>query len=238
MTFSNPPTEAKLALRPAADREVMPATPSGPKHGATVSFVYNELREDILHNKLGPGYRLVENDLTRRFGVSRGPVREALRRLAGEGLIEHIPNRGGMVCQHSDAEARELFEIRVELETLAARSAAQNGSPSARAAFSSAVDPIFAETPRDASTYLAQTARFHDAIMTLSGNASLKVLMDRLQSTAVMGQIVGRWSAETILASVREYRAIADAIFVMDPDAAAAGMRAHLDRAGAEARLR
>ena len=93
-----------------------PAPQTAPPHGATVKYVYDHLREDILQRRLGPGSRLIENDLTQRFDVSRGPIREALRRLAAEGLIEHVPNRGGMVRRLSRTEMREFFEIRIELE--------------------------------------------------------------------------------------------------------------------------
>ncbi len=94
-------------------------------HGATVAFIVERLRADILAGALAPGSRLVECDLTARFSVSRGPVREALRRLAAEGLIEHWPNRGAVVRRLSTRGMRELFEIRVEMEALAARLAAR-----------------------------------------------------------------------------------------------------------------
>src|SRR5579863_5768271 len=95
-----------------------------PAHGATVPFIVERLREDILAGRAPPGWRLVEWELTSRFGVSRGPVREALRRLAAEGLIEHRPHRGAEVRRLTVREMRELFQIRVEIESLAARLAA------------------------------------------------------------------------------------------------------------------
>src|SRR5271157_4397430 len=95
-----------------------------PAHGATVAHIVERLREDILAGRLSPGSRLVECDLTARFAVSRGPVREALRRLAADGLIEHWPHRGAVVRRLGEREIRELFLIRIELEALAARLAA------------------------------------------------------------------------------------------------------------------
>ena len=79
------PDEAGLALIGSVNR-------GAPAHGATVTFIVERLRDDILARRLPPGTRLVEIDLTARFAVSRGPVREALRRLAAEGLIEHVPH--------------------------------------------------------------------------------------------------------------------------------------------------
>src|ERR1700734_3172942 len=91
------------------------APAAGPAHGATVAHIVERLRGDILAHALAPGARLVENDLTLRFAVSRGPVREALRRLAAEGLIEHAPHRGALVRRLSPREIQELFQIRVGL---------------------------------------------------------------------------------------------------------------------------
>ena len=73
------------------------AAVSAPPHGATVAHIVDGLRCDILAHRLSPGARLIESALTKRFAVSRGPVREALRRLAAEGLIEHAaePRRRG-----------------------------------------------------------------------------------------------------------------------------------------------
>ena len=97
-------SEGSRVSNPAAVEDT--ATPRGagrlsdrrgddpPLHGATVAFIVERLREDILTGRAPPGWRLVEWELTSRFGVSRGPVREALRRLAAEGLIEHWPHRG------------------------------------------------------------------------------------------------------------------------------------------------
>ena len=106
---------------PSARRDAARATPVPPAHGATVAFIVEQLREDILAGRLPPGSRLVECDLTSRFGVSRGPVREALRRLTADGLIEHWPHRGAVVRRLTEREIRELFAIRIEMEALAAR---------------------------------------------------------------------------------------------------------------------
>jgi len=209
------------------------ATQPPPKHGATVGFVYGKLREAILRRELGPGSRLVESELTSRFGVSRGPVREALRRLAGEGLIEHVPNRGGRVSKHSGADRRELFRIRIELEALAARRAARNDDPIAQAAFSQAVLRTFDDSPRHVAEYVAESAAFHEAVMTLAGNKALQELLGRLRLTLVMARAREWLSPDAILTSLREHRAIANAITEHDPDAAAAAMRAHIARAAA-----
>ena len=209
-----------------------------PAHGATVAFIVERLREDILAGQLARGSRLVECDLTARFAVSRGPVREALRRLAAEGLIEHAPHRGAVVRRLSGRAIGELFQIRAEMEALAARLAAGCADEAARALFSERIRPIFDDRPRRGPDYLSENAAFHDAMMALAGNQQLRELATRLHLPLIMAQVGGVLTAEALEASVREHRAIAEAILRRDPETAAARMRAHLQRAAALALAR
>jgi DNA-binding GntR family transcriptional regulator len=204
-----------------------------PAHGATVTFIVERLREDILAGRLQPGARLVECELTLRFAVSRGPVREALRRLAAEGLIEHAPHRGAGVRRLSARAIRELFEIRAELEALAARLAAGCDDDAARARFCESIRPIFDGRRRQAPDYLSENAAFHDALMALAGNLQLRELATRLHLPLIMAQVGGVLTAGALEDSVREHRAIAEAVLRRDPETAAARMRAHLRRAAA-----
>lgn len=218
--------------------EQIEALPSGPAHGATVAHVVERLRDDILAHRLAPGARLVENDLTLRFAISRGPVREALRRLAAEGLIEHLPHRGAVVRRLSRVEIQELFQIRVELESLAARLAAEADDSERRALFAEAIRPIYDESPRQTCEYMAENAAFHDAILTLAGNRQLRDLALRLQLPLIMAQVGDVLTPKVLEQSVREHRSIAAAILARDPRAAAAAQRAHLERAAATALTR
>ena len=126
-------------------RQVRAAVP--PAHGATVAFIVERLREDILAGRLEPGSRLIEFDLTARFAVSRGPVREGLRRLSADGLIEHWPHRGAVVRRLTEREIRELFLIRIEMEALAARLAAAADAPDRRDRFAASIKPIYSDEP-------------------------------------------------------------------------------------------
>jgi DNA-binding GntR family transcriptional regulator len=202
-----------------------------PAHGATVSFIVEKLHEDILAGRLPQGWRLVEWELTSRFGVSRGPVREALRRLAAEGLIEHSPHRGAWVRRLTAREIRELFQIRVEMESLAARLAAEADDPERRARFADAIRPIFGEQPRRGPAYLEENAAFHEAVMALADNHQLRDLAMRLQLPLIMAQAGDVLTPKVLEASVREHRAVAKAILERDAGDAAALMRAHLERA-------
>lgn len=217
----------------------MAANHAEPAHGETVAHIVAMLREDILARRVGPGERLVESELTSRFAVSRGSVREALRRLAAEGFIEHMPNRGAIVRRLSLQEIGELFQIRAELEALAARLAAEAAAdPQKRAGFEAAIAPIFDERPREPCAYLAENAAFHAAVMTLGGNRQLRDLSLRLHLPLIMAQAADALTPLALAASVREHRAIAAAILAADPLAADAAVRAHLDRAAAIASSR
>jgi DNA-binding GntR family transcriptional regulator len=206
---------------------------NAPAHGATVAHIVEQLRDDVLARRLKPGERLVECDLTARFAVSRGPVREALRRLAAEGLIEHAPNRGAVVMRLSPRDICELFQIRFEIEALAARLAAQSTDRAARMRFVEEIGMIFADAPRRMSEYLDENAAFHAAVLRLAGNRQLADVSSRLRLPLIMAQVGDALTAEVMNVSVREHRAIAAAIVDGDATAAANAARAHLERAAA-----
>ena len=85
-----------------------------------------QIRDAILDAQFAPHQRLIEADLSERYGASRASVRTALLNLAGEGLVERLPNRGARVRAISVDEAIEIVEVRIGLETLCARKAAEN----------------------------------------------------------------------------------------------------------------
>ena len=219
--------------RALAGRGQARAAPASPAHGATVAFIVERLREDILAGRLQPGSRLIEFDLTVRFAVSRGPVREGLRRLSADGLIVHWPHRGAIVRRLTEREIRELFLIRIEMEALAARLAAAADAPDRRARFVASIEPIHSDAPRNPCDYLKENAAFHDAVMALADNLELRDLAVRLQLPLIMAQVGDVLTRPVLEASVREHRLIAEAIVERDPGAAAARMREHLERAAA-----
>ena len=221
------------AARASAKQRLALAPPEPPAHGATVAFIVERLRADILAGRLEPGSRLIEGDLTARFAVSRGPVREGLRRLSADGLIEHWPHRGAIVRRLTEREIRELFLIRIEMEALAARLAAAADAPDRRARFAASIAPIYSDSPRNPCDYLKENAAFHDAVMALADNLELRELAARLQLPLIMAQVgdvltppCSRPRFESIAPSPRRS-------CERDPAAASARMRAHLERAAA-----
>lgn len=212
--------------------------PAARGRGTTVGHVVTHLKDGIFYGRYAPGQRLIEADLTRELGVSRGPLREAFRRLTAEGLIESVPNRGAIVRRLTATETQELFQIRTALETLAARLAAETiSSPDVRARFEAAIAPIWSDQPRDTpSAYLDENRVFHQAVADASGNEQLAALVRQLQLPLIMFQLSGALTPETLAKSNAEHRAIAKAILAGDGNAAAAAIAAHLDRAAKFAR--
>ncbi len=206
-----------------------------PKRGDTGASVAERLTRSIRQGALAPGQRLIEAELTRELGVSRGPLREAFRRLDAEGLIEIIPNRGAIVRRLSFREALELFEIRTELEAYAARKAAERiDDPCIRARFIRAIAPIAVPGKRrNIAAYLEENRQFHEAILDAADNRQLLGLDRQLQLSLILAQIGPALTTDAIARSLAEHHDIAKAILAGKRKTAARAIRAHLGRASA-----
>lgn len=143
--------------------------------------VYERLRHDIIAGELAPGTALVELPLAERYGISRTPVREALRRLEHDGLVERH-DRSLRVCATSPEQVLEIYEVRIALEGIAARSAAEKRSTYDLARLRAAVEEMRATDPSDPSAMAAANLRFHEAMWAAGRNATLVELLDRLQA--------------------------------------------------------
>jgi DNA-binding GntR family transcriptional regulator len=139
-----------------------------------VELTLRRLRHEILSGALAPGERLVEEHLTHRFGTSRAPLREALRQLAEQGLIEHLPRRGVRVAELSAADADELFALRNVLERHAVQVAfAQPGAASLAGV--TAAWQLMADAARTGDAFAEHNAHqcFHVEVVALAGQRHL-----------------------------------------------------------------
>lgn len=142
------------------------------------------LRSDIVSGELVPGERLVEVRLSQRYGVSRVPVREALRTLASEGLVVVEPYRGARVASLSADEAEDLFEVRETVERTSARRAAQRAGQDALIELEVIVARGRAALAEDRLDVLPElNDRFHLAVARASGNPALVALQQQLSGT-------------------------------------------------------
>ncbi|GIJ36248.1 GntR family transcriptional regulator [Micromonospora sediminimaris] len=146
-----------------------------------VELAVSRLTREILSGRSDPGERLVEEQLTRRLGISRAPLREALRLLAQRGLVEHVPRRGVRVATLSDRDVRELYELRDVLERFAVRSAIPVSRESDLAGLRAALDQMSEATRNGDRLAVAESHRaFHVALVALAGNRQLSSVYDSI----------------------------------------------------------
>lgn len=143
-----------------------------------VELALDRLRRDILSGRTDPGERLVEEQLTRRLGISRAPLREAMRLLAQQGLVEHIPRRGARVATLSDDDVRELYEVRDVLERHAVASMPERPDLTGLRA---SLEVMRKATEADDRLELANAhRRFHVEVVALGGNRQLVALYESI----------------------------------------------------------
>ena len=184
--------------------------------------VYALLRERILDNSLLPGATLREEALAQDLSVSRVPVREALRRLAAEGLVTLVPRQGAIVSSLTIKQFLDAYRVREALEALAIRLAVPHVTADDLAALETLQDEMSAAAAAgDAEAFFAANAAFHALFVTRSQNDDLQTihgtLVDRMRrylspSTQLRGGMER---------SLLEHRAILDAVLAGDADAAA-----------------
>ena len=198
------------------------------------STVYEQIRTAILSGELSNSERLVEEDLAVSLGISRTPVREALRRLAAEGLVDVSPNRGARVAEWDDHDLREIFDLRSILESHACELA----TPRASAAEIEFLENICEEMEALAKTDLSSEQRlpalaaknriFHGKIIEMSNSSRLGLLIETLIHVPIVMQTYKVYSPEALERSLRHHREIVNAMKAGDEVWAASVMRAHV----------
>lgn len=152
-------------------------------HDSLSDRAYEGIRRRIIEVELQPGARLVERDLAAELEVSRIPLREALKRLAAEGLVVLVPRRGALVSPFSPAQVRDLFDLRESLEVLAARLAAERADPAGLELLAASLEAARQATATgDQVRIAAANAAFHAAVVQASGNELLVALMGPLNA--------------------------------------------------------
>jgi DNA-binding GntR family transcriptional regulator len=195
------------------------------------------VRRSIIRGDYPPGQRLTEDALAEECGVSRVPVREALRVLAAEGFVRTQPYYGVFVAELSAAEANDLLEVRAVLEPLAGALAAQRRTADQLAKLSAIVrDGRRASREKRYDEVSALNGRFHEQLAVASGNSSLTLLISQLGDKIewVYSVEVRRRAAD----SWAEHATIVRAVKDQDPTAAADAVRGHIQAAAAAYRRR
>ncbi len=201
----------------------------------------------ILGGEYPPGTHLQQDELCARFGVSRTPIREALRKLQAQNLVDLIPNKGATVRVRTRRELLEVYALRAELEGFASALAAANAEPTAIAELQSAQDEMSRAMdeleqgriqPEDEAAFNARITaaneRFHAVIHRLADNSRLTRMLGELQAyfpKDYVWRAIGD-SAEGHVLSIVEHERIRDALAASDESSARAAMTAHIEHAG------
>jgi DNA-binding GntR family transcriptional regulator len=195
--------------------------------------VYTALKEDILKWVLTPGTNLQEGQLAERFGVSRTPVREAIRRLAAEGLVTLIPQRGAVVAEVAIRDVYEAYDMREWLEPAACRLAAERMSDKAIASLEALLNdlPESRPSPERLERVLSVDRQLHNAVLEAAGNRLLMQVVDDMRNRTTRVQFLVPMGRAAL--SQEEHWRIVAALRDRNPDEAEAAMRDHLRRAKA-----
>lgn len=175
--------------------------------------VVTRIRDAIVSGEFKPGQRLVERDLCERFGVSRPPVREALRQLDAEGFVQTIANRGPIVAELDFGTVRALYEVRAVLEAQAAKLFAERASQEEIQALHKAVRLIeVAYDEGSVDEKLAAKNRFYDIIIKGSRNELLSSMFRTINERSNLMRRMSMSSKERLPKSLSEIRAIVEAV--------------------------
>ena len=193
--------------------------------------VYEVLRERIASGKIERGSRLHQEDLAKEFGVSRTPVREALRRLAAEGLVDLFANRGARVATATDEQLRSSYETRLVVEPGAARMAADRGLSEPMKLMRAAIADE-ERAGRSPGKHFKANRSFHLALVKATGNPQLVQFMEHVWIGRIGATLYeDRLDPPGLNADHDAHRSIAEAIEAGDGERAEDLTRGHLVRA-------
>ena len=192
--------------------------------------VFNTLRKAILTGELKPGERLMEIHLANRLGVSRTPIREAIRKLELEGLVIMIPRRGAEVAQITEKSLKDVLEVRRALDALCVELACDRIDEEATQQLKKACEEFERATEtKDATTIAKADVELHDIIVRATGNQRLIQLINNLSEQMY------RYRFEYIKDEnrhdnlINEHRMIYESIVKRDKEGAARAAKIHID---------
>ena len=177
---------------------------------------YQAIRDEITFGQLLPSERLVENDLAEKYGASRNTIRECLRQLQSEGLVEFTANKGVRISKLSTKQVDEIYSLRMLLESFATRLCAQKATPEQVAYLENLQRGcVKAASESDFKAWVKHNTDFHNFFYENCGNDNLKLLLDTLKRRVYRYQYIiisipGNWekflaSHEKILRACRDH---------------------------------
>lgn len=176
---------------------------------------YSQLREEIVQGLLQQGEALYEIHLAERLGMSRTPIREAMKLLTRDGYLEELPSRGYAVPRRSLDDLREFFELREVLEASATRYAALRATPAEIAELERLCNRY--EREKDDAKWVQLGHDFHSVLIKAANNSRLQTMLDSLNAQIVISRrTVAKADPVRRQAAVRDHRAIFEAVKARD----------------------
>jgi DNA-binding GntR family transcriptional regulator len=189
--------------------------------GSLRSRVFSQLQNDILNGLYQPGENLIETKLSEELGVSRTPIREAIRQLELEGLVQSIPNKGAIVKGISAKDIEDIYTIRMLIEGLAARWATEKISPEELKELKDAAElEEFYTRKSDLNHLLQLDSRFHDIIFKASKSKPLMHTLSTFHHYVQRARSISLNSPDRAQKALEEHKAILKAIEERDADKA------------------
>lgn len=205
---------------------------NGAPRESAAERAYAHLRTAILDGTYAQGVRLPETEVASALGVSRTPVREALRRLVAEGLVVASPNQGVVVAGFSDRDLQDIFALRGMLESYGAACAAERATPDEIEAMRKLAHEIQAEAAGQAPGYLKRiidmNGRFHRAVIDAARNERLAAMFVNLIEMPIVARSFNTYTHADLLRSAAHHVEIVQAIAARDTEWAASTMRSHV----------
>jgi DNA-binding GntR family transcriptional regulator len=233
---ARPPARTARAalLNPRAAKPRAPAV--GSPRGSRVVAAYEAIRRRILDNVYPPGHQALEGEIADELGISRTPVREALIRLANEGLVEVIPRHGRRVLPVSPTDMAEIYVVLAALESAAADLLAQRRPSDAelKPLVEATRDMSRALKAEDLDAWAAADERFHQGLVELAGNRTLADAVSRLWDRAHRARMFTLRLRPKPVNSTHEHMAMLERIRAGDAAGAVEVNRSHRQRATRE----
>lgn len=193
-------------------------------------MVFDVLMNAIMRGQLSPGERLLEVQLAEEMGVSRTPVREAIRRLELEGFVVMLPRKGAYVAGLSIDDVENVYEIRTALETLAVRLAAQRMVDEDYRQLDELVERMQATWQEgDVDAWVKLDANFHELLYRFSRNDRLVQLMSNVMEQISRYRILSLANVEVRHNSLAEHQEVISALRLRDSEEAAAAAARHIE---------
>jgi DNA-binding GntR family transcriptional regulator len=191
--------------------------------------VAEQLRARIFSHELAPGSWIDEQVLTSEYGISRTPLREALKVLAAEGLVQLKPRRGCYVAEVSDRDVDEVFPVMAVLEAKVAEDATRRATSADFSRLQAIHDDLerYAESG-DVEHYFDANQRFHLALQEIAGNTYLQQLIGDARKLIKLVRHDSLLQSGRVAQSLAEHRGILEAILTRDADLASRRMKEHL----------